>query len=372
MNTRAMWRTSKMCWKISNVPNASSKPIRHHLPSTSPPHQMALHHATLTHQNWLSSVRLAKFVPNSQRNELCHANRQSAPNFADASNWTKTFSPIPSTRWRVWTNSRIFGSSIISTRMTHMPKRKWHHRDWVANVLEYSVHDRHIVRVRLDCRWPKSIVSKAKISIFMARIWSMERQCWMSSHTFHDTIIHSRVILVGPLALRNTLHITDFHSHNSSTECRSISTEDEDNSFDAREEPDGEENIASNSNILTAPMRPMPGTSQSNRNVRLSGTMSETIEHGLVKVPNWVMAEASLDVQFNDRATEQIAELQVNRVSNINQTSIESSTNWLIESHSFADKYRGSAKERSAFSLFTHTLRIANIHISIGRSDGHV
>lgn len=98
------------------------------------------------------------------------------------------------------------------------------------------------------------------------------------------------------------------------TECRSISTDEDDQIFDAREEPDGEETVPPNAGTAASSIRSTAVRSHPNRSVRLSGIPPEAIG-GLVKVPNWVMAEASLDVLFNDRATQQVAELQVNRVS---------------------------------------------------------
>lgn len=94
-------------------------------------------------------------------------------------------------------------------------------------------------------------------------------------------------------------------------ECRSVCTEEDNQTYDAREEPDGEETISSGASGATTRFSAVP--SQSNRSVRLSGIPCDDID-GLVKVPDWVMAEASLDVLFNDRANQQIAELQVNRV----------------------------------------------------------
>lgn len=37
-----------------------------------------------------------------------------------------------------------------------------------------------------------------------------------------------------------------------------------------------------------------------------------------VKVPNWILSDATLEVVFNERATQQIDEFQINRVSKIN------------------------------------------------------
>lgn len=34
-----------------------------------------------------------------------------------------------------------------------------------------------------------------------------------------------------------------------------------------------------------------------------------------VKVPNWILSDATLEVVFNERATQQIDEFQINRVS---------------------------------------------------------
>lgn len=83
---------------------------------------------------------------------------------------------------------------------------------------------------------------------------------------------------------------------------QSTSAEDEDESIDTREEPDGEETINKNS------------TSQ--RSTLIStGTTASGSNCATVKVPNWILSDTSLEVIFNDRATSQIDEFHINRVS---------------------------------------------------------
>lgn len=88
-----------------------------------------------------------------------------------------------------------------------------------------------------------------------------------------------------------------------SLENQSISMEDESQAFDAREEPDGEETIARNAQPQVQATALSPGC---------TGTVSIS---NAVKVPNWILAETTLEVLFNERATQQIDEFQINRVS---------------------------------------------------------
>lgn len=90
-----------------------------------------------------------------------------------------------------------------------------------------------------------------------------------------------------------------------SIECRSISTEEEEQIIHAREEPDGEETASSNTSYRTSIGQSRP-TSQ---------IYDVSHKPNSVKVPDWITSEAALDVLFNDRANSQIAELNVNRVS---------------------------------------------------------
>lgn len=85
-------------------------------------------------------------------------------------------------------------------------------------------------------------------------------------------------------------------------ENHSVSTEDESQGFDAREEPDGEETISRNAQPQIPQMSPSPSA-------------APTLHSQTVKVPNWIMADTSLEVLFNERATQQINEFQINRVS---------------------------------------------------------
>lgn len=80
-------------------------------------------------------------------------------------------------------------------------------------------------------------------------------------------------------------------------ENHSVSTEDESQGFDAREEPDGEETISRS----VQPLLPQLGPS--------SSTMPP------VKVPNWILADTTLVVSFNEKAKKQINEFQINQVS---------------------------------------------------------
>lgn len=144
----------------------------------------------------------------------------------------------------------------------------------------------------------------------------MVHLCWILNPTFHATIIQFRVVVV---LVRKLLHPFNFTLFIKSTiyswiltECRSISTEEDDQTYAAREEPDGEETISTGASAATTRLSAVP--SRSSRSVRLSDVPGDVIDDS-VKVPDWVMAEASLDVLFNERANQQIAELQVNRVS---------------------------------------------------------
>lgn len=84
---------------------------------------------------------------------------------------------------------------------------------------------------------------------------------------------------------------------------QSTSVEDEDESIDTREEPDGEETINKNS------------SSQRSTSFIPAGNTASGSNGATVKVPNWILSDTSLEVVFNDRATAQIDEFQINRVS---------------------------------------------------------
>lgn len=88
----------------------------------------------------------------------------------------------------------------------------------------------------------------------------------------------------------------------SSIEHQSISTEDESQAFDAREEPDGEETASKNAQPNVQQTIILPSSA--------SGIASNA-----VKVPNWILSDNTLEVVFNERATQQIDEFQINRVS---------------------------------------------------------
>lgn len=88
-----------------------------------------------------------------------------------------------------------------------------------------------------------------------------------------------------------------------SSDHQSVSTEDESSSFDAREEPDGEETTTRNIPAIVQPTMVSP--------VSASGVTTTDS----VKVPNWILSDATLEVVFNERATQQIDEFQINRVS---------------------------------------------------------
>lgn len=76
----------------------------------------------------------------------------------------------------------------------------------------------------------------------------------------------------------------------------SVSTEVEGQGFDAREDPDGEETISRH----VQPQSSSPSSAQA---------VTET-----VKVPNWILNDTTMEVVFNDRATQQITEFQIDRV----------------------------------------------------------
>lgn len=81
-------------------------------------------------------------------------------------------------------------------------------------------------------------------------------------------------------------------------ENNSVSTENESQGFDAREEPDGEETISRGVQPLLSQLGPSPCTMPP------------------VRVPNWILADTTLkQVVFNERATQQINEFQINQVS---------------------------------------------------------
>lgn len=141
-------------------------------------------------------------------------------------------------------------------------------------------------------------------------------------------------------------------------ECRSISTEDEEQEFDAREDPDGEETVASG-------VSQRPSVAQARPPSQLSDVLHKA---NSVKVPDWISSEAALEVLFNDRATGQLAELTVNRVSN--RTIF---VGILFNSFSLSsDKHRRRSEDRSALRLPPHPLRISDIYVPIRRSDGHL
>lgn len=88
---------------------------------------------------------------------------------------------------------------------------------------------------------------------------------------------------------------------------QSISTEDESQTFDTREEPDGEETMARG--IAAA------NTQQTTTIVSPSSAASVAIVgHDSVKVPNWILSDTTLEVVFNERANSQIDEFHINRV----------------------------------------------------------
>lgn len=84
---------------------------------------------------------------------------------------------------------------------------------------------------------------------------------------------------------------------------QSTSVKGENESIDTREEPDGEETINKNS------------LSQRSKSFIPTGTTATGNNCASVKVPNWISSDTSLEVVFNDRATSQIEEFQINRVS---------------------------------------------------------
>lgn len=83
------------------------------------------------------------------------------------------------------------------------------------------------------------------------------------------------------------------------SEHQSVSTEEDSQEFDAREEPDGEETATRN--VQTIAQQPSP-------------SFASVPKCDTVKVPNWVLSDSTLEVVFNERATKQIDEFQINRV----------------------------------------------------------
>lgn len=106
------------------------------------------------------------------------------------------------------------------------------------------------------------------------------------------------------------------------------STEDECQEFDRREEPDGEETINKNTQSLT---QQQPSTG--------SASASATTNCNAVKVPNWILNDTTMEVVFNERATAQLHEFQINRVSfPLSLLETEESDNVFV--FLFAGKYR--------------------------------
>lgn len=94
--------------------------------------------------------------------------------------------------------------------------------------------------------------------------------------------------------------------------------------YGSREDPDGEETDISNGTIATGAQSLLASAnpqSTTHRNIPASGSRHSLHSSG-VKVPNWVMAESSLSVVFNERAETQVQELDVNKVSFENTYSI--------------------------------------------------
>lgn len=101
----------------------------------------------------------------------------------------------------------------------------------------------------------------------------------------------------------------EFHKQLDISDNQSISTEDESQTFDTREEPDGEETIA----------RSIAANAQQQTNAIVSpGSAAASVAivgHDSVKVPNWILSDNTLEVVFNERATSQIDEFHINRVN---------------------------------------------------------
>lgn len=85
-------------------------------------------------------------------------------------------------------------------------------------------------------------------------------------------------------------------------ENQSISTEDESQEFDAREEPDGEETVSKNAQS-TSQQPTLNSISMANCNA--------------VKVPNWILSDSPLSVVFNEHAQQQIDDFQINQVRHL-------------------------------------------------------
>lgn len=85
---------------------------------------------------------------------------------------------------------------------------------------------------------------------------------------------------------------------------------DDDDQFDMREEPDGEETMNKNSQ----------SSAQQSTSFNSTGTTSNRSNSNTIKVPNWILSDATLEVAFNERAASQIQEFHIDRVSDFLST----------------------------------------------------
>lgn len=95
---------------------------------------------------------------------------------------------------RVWISFRTFGLSTTSIGMRQTPeRRRWLRPDWTENELECLVLVRHIDPVRSGCLWWRFQRLWDHVCILLGPTWLTERQFWILSHTFRDTIIRKKV-----------------------------------------------------------------------------------------------------------------------------------------------------------------------------------
>ncbi|XP_055316379.1 tRNA (adenine(37)-N6)-methyltransferase isoform X2 [Sitodiplosis mosellana] len=155
-----------------------------------------------------------------------------------------------------------------------------------------------------------------RVGIFSTR--SPHRPCPIGMSLVEiDKIVNSQIHFLGTdmcdgtpvLDLKPYIPRYDSPIRNRLTENHSVSTEDENQGFDAREEPDGEETISRDVQPQLLQLSPSPST--------VPAATSET-----VKVPNWILADTTMEVVFNDRATQQINELNISNEFQINRENV--------------------------------------------------
>lgn len=93
-----------------------------------------------------------------------------------------------------------------------------------------------------------------------------------------------------------------------------MSIDDESQHGVRREDPDGEETAAINSQITMQQSSSSSSSSPSSTNSTPSSIANYA---ATVRVPNWILSESSLEVVFNERAAAQIQEYQINQVRSV-------------------------------------------------------